>query len=188
MYKDILHKLLNEDISAGNNAVITGAVFLVASYISGHFIYSIGGLLDSFVYDFFRKLFYSKQDKAIEQVRTIKKKIVDEKMDESSNSSINEYKWAKSVIEIKQPDLIGAVNKFEADQKFFRSFTILALFNSIVVIIAVIFQGFQNCMGARIIFWVVIFLLSLHRFINRRFKGHRQAFETIIVLKSLDML
>ena len=169
-----------------NDMLVKGAVFLMASYISGHIIYSVAGLLDSLVYDRLRKLFYSKEDKAIEEVRIIKKKIIDESMDESGNSSINEYKWAKSVIEIKEPGLILSVNKFEADQKFFRSFTILALFNIVAVIIyPVISHCVPDHFGYKIAFWSLIFLLSLYRFINRRFKGHRHAFEIIIVLKSL---
>jgi hypothetical protein len=153
------------------------AVFLIASYIAGHFIYSLGSLFDEYVYEYFRKLFYKNRDGAYTEANAIKNEIVSGKLNPGANTAINLYKWAKGVIEIIEPPLITPIHKFEADQKFFRSFAIVAVIN------ACYFGVTKDLpiMG----FWILVFLLSLYRYINRRFKGTRQAFETILVMRSL---
>jgi hypothetical protein len=173
---DFLNMLLNGVFNNEESTKFTFA-FLISSFVIGHFVYALGSLLDIYFYDGVRKLFYpTKLDMAYTDATSIKKNFSKENV----SDSVNTFKWAKSVIQIKNPEMIHAINKLEADQKFFRSFAIVALI--ILVPNVIHWDSFQ------VFSWFAILFLSLWRYVNRRFNCTKLAYENIVTMKSIGQL
>lgn len=204
------------------------AAFLIAAYIIGHIINTIGSkLLDDLYYDkgirkfytknfdlaFFtatdikdkflnskelKKNFFTKEKKIQKEYLTcLEKKI--KKNDGGENKSItlkecaddfiknkkieilNTFKWIKRFLSLNNPDILTEVNRLEADQKFFRSLTI-------VFFIIGIWLGINLRKGLNI--YILIFcligiffsLLCLWNYGKIRFKTTEAAFQFIIAI------
>ena len=180
-------------------------IFLIASYIVGNIIFLISSYCDKRLYDgWFRERYAIKNfdlafytateirkrslntDKIIEQhiknnifseqdLKEVKNKIKLKKLD-----IINTYKWAKSFIAIKYPDLLTEINKVEADSKFFRSLFVAFMFMSVILL--------ADGEYVLTLCFITLMLLSFIRYANLRYKSNDKAFEYIITIDHLNDL
>lgn len=179
-------------------------MFGFASYLFGHFIFLIGSwLLDKHVYDRLRKPTYQQQikrlsegkplsallprylsrvffakdaDSAVSQAVRIKEHYLDPI---ESASSINAFQWSKARLTLENPEASAAVQRFEADSKFFRSLVILCL------LILTVLAPFGLLAKSREVAWVSVPLLglALWRYMDQRCKATNQAYWYIITLE-----
>jgi 8-oxo-dGTP pyrophosphatase MutT (NUDIX family) len=178
-------------------------VFLFASYLLGHFAFLFGAMLDNWLYYPLRSstdwgqigrlangkrlrasmwralaasswLFGKNADAAVMQAQRIKACALQAL---SAEGAINAYQWCKARLSKDHPEGLVAVQRFEADSKFFRSFSV------VLVVLALIF-AFQHrpvpalvCAG---------FLLpALWRYVDQRFKATQQAYWFVIMLEGM---
>jgi 8-oxo-dGTP pyrophosphatase MutT (NUDIX family) len=180
-----------------------GIVFLFASYLLGHFAYLVGGTLDDWLYDPLRKatywgqidrlakskslshpvwralaesklLFDQSADRAVIQVARIKARTL---RGLAAQNAINAYQWSKARLSKEHPEGLVAVQRFEADSKFFRSFVVvLAVLAAIYAVqrewtLALVCAGFL--------------LPALWRYMDQRLKSTQQAYWFIIMLEGM---
>lgn len=89
---------------------------------------------------------------------------------------INTFKWAKLILEIKQPSMLDEIKRFEVTSKFFRSLLV-------VLMIILVFQFHPyNLMG--IIICITLAILSLWRYAEQRYKSTLTAYESILALSN----
>lgn len=178
----------------------SGLVFLFASYLLGHFAFLLGALLD-IAYDALRsctdlgqierrlakgkprsglglrwlaKKFFGRQpDSAVIQALRLKVRALSA-LSPSAAASINTFQWSKALLSKEHPEGLAAVQRFEADSKFFRSFTIVLL------VLAVVY-GLQ-LKGLRALACLVLLLPALWRYVDQRFKSTQQAYWFVITL------
>lgn len=123
-------------------------VFLVASYLVGHFVFLIGSLLDTPVYDrlrratprhqidrlakgrrlswrpvrFFAGRVFAKFDGALAQAERLR----DEELEAvGAGPVINAFQWCKVRLSLDNPAALAEIERLEADSKFFRSFCVI---------------------------------------------------------------
>jgi len=178
--------------------VEAGTVFLFASYLLGHFIFLIGALLDDWVYDPLRKLTYWGQierladgkplsshwlralaesrlfknaDRAVIRVQRMKARSLEPL---SAGSAINAFQWSKARLSKDHPEGLLAVERFEANSKFFRSFVV------VLSVLTLIYALYYRLVLAGICGLGVLF--GLWRYVDQRFKATQQAYWFIITL------
>lgn len=174
-------------------------VFLFSSYLLGHIIFLLGAwLLDDHVYDPMRKATFAQQvknladgkselsqkgarwlakllikpdaDKTLREVLKIKKRC-----DALGGSGINAFQWSKARLTLEHPEAIAAVQRFEADSKFFRSFVIVLCF---VIPWGLLVERWQVAVGA-----AFCLILAFWRYVDQRIKSINQAHYYIIALE-----
>jgi len=177
-------------------------VFLFASYLLGHFVFLLGALLDDWFYDPLRSctergqlrrladgknlqsrlwrqiathklLFGGNADAAVTQVERLKARALEVI---SAAGAMNSFQWSKIRLSEKHLPGLAAVQRFEADSKFFRSFAVVLL----VLIIACVFMkawGLAMLSGGFLIF-------ALWRYVDQRFKSTQQAYWSILALEN----
>jgi hypothetical protein len=155
--------------------------FLFGSYLLGHLIFLIGSILDGSIYDPFRNctdhgqikklakghklswgiwrkwvspriVFGPYADTAVMKAERIKDQALQAL---SAEATINTFQWCKARLSIEHPEGLVAVQHFEADSKFFRSFCIVLVF-------LVLFFAWQRQVCAALI-CVVLFGPALWR-------------------------
>jgi len=179
------------------------AVYLFASYLLGHIIFLLSSVLDEPVYDRARgwtdwgqiskrlaegaglwapwkrklagRLFGSNPDAAVMQAQRIKARAL---YSLDAEGSVNTFQWCKARLTKDLPDGLLAVQRFEADSKFFRSFVV-------VLAVLAVFYAFR-CTPCR---WIAFTLClaglgpALWRYIDQRFKSTQQAYWFVIMLE-----
>jgi 8-oxo-dGTP pyrophosphatase MutT (NUDIX family) len=177
-------------------------VFLFASYLLGHFAFLLGALLDDWLYDPLRSctdrgqlrrladgkhlrsrvlrkistvklLFGGNADAAVMQVERLKARALQAI---SAAGAMNSFQWSKIRLSEKHLPGLATVQRFEADSKFFRSFSVVLL----VLIIACVSRkawGLTMLSGGFLI-------LALWRYVDQRFKATQQAYWSILALEN----
>lgn len=143
-------------------------IFLVASYVLGHFVFVAGSQLDRY-YDRLREKFVPLgTDTPLKIAGEIRKACL------PYDHAINTFQWAKCRLALTHPNALAHVNRFEADSKFFRS-----LFVILIILCASFFHT-----GAILpaLACLVLAGLSLYRYGEQRFKSTRQAYWYLITL------
>lgn len=124
------------------------AVFLLASYIVGNLVFMLSSFLDR-TYDGFlrRRFFQNKYDLKFKTARHIHWKHIntdarlndlrqadilskadhDEIMGDPEREIFNTFKWSQHFLLFNKPEALAAVQRVEADSKFFRSLVIAFL-------------------------------------------------------------
>jgi 8-oxo-dGTP pyrophosphatase MutT (NUDIX family) len=178
-------------------------VFLFASYLLGHFAFLISSTLDDWVYDPLRGwtawgqisrhlaqgrklsplwrrnlamsnlLFHRNADTAVMQAQRIKARTLDRI---AAESSINTFQWCKARLTKDLPDGLLAVQRFEADSKFFRSFVV-------VLTVLMVFYAVRSNWVAAIC--GVAVLPAMWRYIDQRFKATQQGYWFVITLEAM---
>ncbi|HQY57232.1 MAG: NUDIX domain-containing protein [Nitrospira sp.] len=175
------------------------AAFLVAGYLVGHLVFLLGSWLD-LPYDWLRGrslnkqiirlahrgmlspwfvrafswiVFKQEQDLAVICVGKIKAQALKPLQ---AQYAINTFQWSKALLAKEHPDSLAAVQRFEADSKFFRCF---------VVVLAVLamtwpFDDTQRLIGTGILFGLL--LLAFWRYMEQRYKATNQAYWAVITL------
>lgn len=174
-------------------------VFLFASYLLGHLIFLVGSYLDV-PYDALRKstllgqidrlaqgkgltgrqlrklaerLFKGGPDDAVKRVLRLRALYL---TPIEANGSVNAFQWCKARLSKEHPEGLALVNRFEADQKFFRSLAVVALLMAAV-------ELFQCELGLMLVSLIVA-VFALLRFVDQRFKSTQQAYWLVVTLES----
>ncbi len=185
---------------AGTDAGV--AAFLFSSYLFGHFIFLLGSWLLDAVYDQLRdttrdrqierlalggdlspaplrllaKWWFKKDaDRALSQAVRIKAHYLDPL---GATSSVNAFQWAKARLTLEASAAMAAVQRFEADEKFFRS---------LVVVLAILIpwvlltnrEQFGTAAAA-----VPLLLLATWRYVDQRAKATNQAYWFVITAEA----
>ena len=175
------------------------AVFAVSAYLSGHFVFLLGSVvLDDRLYDPVRRatpreqarllargedlrplwarflagyLFRGDVDGAVRQAMVIKER----HLTGLDAASINAFQWCKARLALEHPEALAAVQRFEADSKFFRSLVIVSA-------LLMLWGIFSFNFGLALISVPVLFL-ALWRYFDQRVKATNQAYWYIITLE-----
>ena len=183
------------------------AVFLIVSYLLGHFIFLIGSWLDDHVYDRIKAAPFAEQVANVAGGKKpapfwarllaraiIKKnvplpvrqvvKIKDYYLDPlNASASINAFQWAKAQLTLDHPEALASVQRFEADSKFFRS-----LFVVLCIVFPVNLWTHRNVSAFAFAMLLLAFLallaLAFWRYFDQRVKATNQAYWYVITLES----
>jgi len=176
-------------------------VFLFSSYLLGHFIFLLGSwLLDDHVYDRIRKATYQEQIKRLAQgkklswavTRSLASIFIKEGSDEAvgqairiknhyldplnSSQAINAFQWCKAKLTLEYPEALTSVQRFEADQKFFRSL--------VVVLFVLIPWSLVDGHPVLAAVSLPLMFLAFWRYVDQRVKATNQAYWYILTLES----
>ena len=179
------------------------AAFLFASYLLGHLIFLLGTWLDDF-YDWSRRytldtqiklltqrgqllpwpvraliwlVFKDERNLAVNRARRIKEQILHPLQ---AKDSINTFQWSKALLNSEKPSALAAVQRFEADSKFFRCFAIVLL----ILLIAWPWQERWHLCGIPVV--LALLVLALWRYMEQRLKATNQAYWSVITLTAKD--
>jgi 8-oxo-dGTP pyrophosphatase MutT (NUDIX family) len=185
-------------------------IFLFCSYLLGHFIFLVGALLDQRIYDPFRqaaywgqvarladgkylsmgplrrivkwKLFFGEHaDRAVILAERLKAQVFD---NIAADQAVNAFQWCKTVLSIKHPAGLVAVERLEADSKFFRSFVVV----SFLLVVHYSFD-FHDSLSVRfrlVPIYVLMLFLALWRYIDQRSKASQRAYWLVMALEAFQ--
>ena len=175
------------------------AVFAFASYLLGHLVFLLGAWLDDF-YDWVRGytlnaqisrlarrglllpgwvraviwlIFKGERNLAVDRAGRIKRKAL-RPLD--GQDAINTFQWSKIWLKAEGAEALAVVQRFEADSKFFRCFTVVLL----ILILGWPLQGRWPAFGLPVL--VGLLLLALWRYMEQRHKATNQAYWSVITL------
>lgn len=183
------------------------AVFLIVSYLLGHFIFLIGSQLDDYVYDRIKAATFAEQvtnvaggkklspfwarllasaiikknaPLPVRQAVKIKEFYLDPL---NASASINAFQWAKAQLTLNHPEALASVQRFEADSKFFRS-----LFVVLCIVFPMSLWTHRNvhavAFAMLLLAFLVLLALAFWRYFDQRLKATNQAYWYIITLES----
>ncbi len=175
--------------------------FLVASYLIGHIIFLLGSFLDDLLYDVIRSktmlrfisilanggtpafdglaaklskhFFGDDPDKAV-SIALRRKAIALDPL--AANSSMNAYKWCRTLLLREHPEGYAAVARFESDSKFFRSLTVIM---PLLVVLSLVTR--QPCLA---LIALMLTPLVVWRYVEQRFKATEEAYTQVIALQA----
>jgi hypothetical protein len=176
--------------------------FFFASYLLGHFAFLFGAILDEVIYApllsaidpekatnlekrhprlvrllhswfILRWVFGVDAHAAVGQARLIKTRA----LGGTPHGAINTYQWCKALLSIAHPPGLVAVQRLEADSKFFRSLVVVLLVLAVVCVIQIKPLLMLACLLGLV--------LALGRYIELRFKGTQQAYWFVITLDAM---
>ena len=177
--------------------------FLFTSYLLGHLIFMLGSALDDLIYDPLRRctslgqmgrlargkglsarlwrrmaesrwLFGSNADAAVIQTQRIKARSLHTLTD---INVINAFQWSKARLSKEHPEGLVAVQRFEADSKFFRSLCV------VLALLVPFFALQQRWIPALICLGLL--LPALWRYMDLRFKATQHAYWFVITLEAM---
>ncbi len=175
------------------------AAFLFTSYLFGHLIFLLGSWLDEF-YDWARRytlntqitrlarhgrllrwparaliwlVFKGERNLAVDRAGKIKQQALG---DLQAKDAINTFQWSKAWLNAHSPASLAVVQRFEADSKFFRCFTIVLL----LLLAAWPWHHHWPLAGIPVV--LVLLLLALWRYMEQRYKATNQAYWSVITL------
>jgi ADP-ribose pyrophosphatase YjhB (NUDIX family) len=177
--------------------------FLFASYLFGHLVFLLGSWLDG-IYDWLRDrtlnwqvrqvarrgrllswpirvcvslLFKRERNLAVDRAVEIKEQALGALR---AKDTINAFQWCKALLNVESPQSLAVVQRFEADSKFFRCFTVVLL----VLLAAWPVNDTWPPVGIPVV--VVLLLLALWRYMEQRYKATNQAYWSVITLTAKD--
>lgn len=180
-----------------------GAAFLFASYLLGHLIFLLGSWLDN-TYDWFRGrtlnrqirqvatrgclpnwlvrlivslVFKRERNLAVDRVAGIKAQALAKA---NAGGAINAFQWCKALLTVESPESLAAVQRFEADSKFFRCFSV------VLIILLLAWPWHRQWPLSGIPVLLLLLLLALWRYMEQRHKATNQAYWSVIALTARD--
>lgn len=174
-------------------------VFLFASYLLGHITFLLGSWLD-LMYDWLRSrtlnwqikrvardgrllfwplrvciamIFKRERDKALDAAIMLKKRSLG---DLKTEAAVNAFQWSKAYLNLNSPQSMTVVQRFEADSKFFRCFTVVLL----TLILSWPWHSRWPTEG--IIFAALLLPLAVWRYMEQRHKSTNQAYWSVMTL------
>jgi len=143
--------------------------FILAAYLMGNFAFLLGAFLDP-LYDRIRlRMLTPERDTAFPNADELRRMILGKHRD-----SMNTFQWCKAVLQLKSDEGLRAVNRFEADSKFFRSVIVVLILITVSLLIQV------KLIAA--LFSALLILLSFWRYAERRWKSTRLAYQLVVTL------
>lgn len=184
--------------------------FLICSWIVGHVIFLLGSILDDLLYDRLRErtlnkeiariasgrplsswwirstvfvVFKREENAAVEAAGRLREKYL-----QDTASTMNTFKRSKEWLRTRSPVSLAAVERFEADSKFFRSFaaSLVILLPFLVVWVTFWRSDINSWLAGILIVGVVLLALTLWRYMEQRHKATNQAYNSVIVLATSD--
>lgn len=179
------------------------AAFLFASYLLGHLVFLLGSWLDEF-YDWVRRytlntqiallarrgrmlpwparalmwlVFKRERDLAVNRAGMIKQQALGALR---AKDAINTFQWSKAWLNAESPASLAVVQRFEADSKFFRCFTVVLL----LLLVAWPWHHHWSLSGISVV--LALLLLALWRYMEQRHKATNQAYWSVITLTAKD--
>ena len=179
------------------------AAFLFVSYLFGHLIFLLGSWLDDF-YDWARRytvntqiallarrgrllpwparaliwlVFKRERNLAVSRAGKIKQQALGALQ---AGDAINTFQWCKALLNAESPESLTVVQRFEADSKFFRCFTVVLL----ILLAAWRFQHKWPRAGIPVVLGLL--LLALWRYMEQRHKATNQAYWSVITLTAKE--
>jgi ADP-ribose pyrophosphatase YjhB (NUDIX family) len=189
--------VLGEEKYQGLTGPAGWAAFLVSSYLFGHLVFLVGSLLDE-LYDVIRRhtlntqisrlalrdrllplparilvwlVFKREANLALNCAKLIKQQSLDPLL---ADASVNTFQWSKTLLTLESPECLAAVQRFEADGKFFRSL--------VVVLIVPLTLWLFKARWDLVAIGTVLILAALLRYMGQRFKATNQAYWSVITL------
>jgi ADP-ribose pyrophosphatase YjhB (NUDIX family) len=176
-------------------------IFLVVSYLLGHFIFLIGSaVLDDHIYDPVKAATLAEQVRSVAKgeklspswARLLAKvfvknntappvrhavKIKEYYLDPlNATPSINAFQWAKAQLTLDHPEALASVQRFEADSKFFRSLFVVLC---IICPWSAVTHQYPLAIAC-----VPLLVLAFWRYFDERGKATNQAYWYVITLES----
>ena len=98
-------------------------VFVLASYLLGHFVFLIGAAFLDDLYDatYVKRQQAKRGARLLKHVAGIKRAAL-----QDAHQIENHFKWARAFIRLNKPDAAVDIDRLEANSKFFRSLTVVA--------------------------------------------------------------
>lgn len=179
------------------------AAFLFASYLFGHLIFLLGSWLDE-LYDSARSytlntqiarlarrgrllpwfaraliwlVFKRERNLAVDRATRIKQQTLGPLQ---AKDAINAFQWSKALLNLESSTSLAVVQRFEADSKFFRCFTVVLL----ILLLAWPWQHQWPPAGIPIV--LSLLLLALWRYMEQRYKATNQAYWSVITLTAKE--
>ena len=101
------------------------AVFFVASYVLGHFVFLLSSLLDDWFYDPLRdRLKPKEKDHTYNRANEIRIRHIGDPKSEV----VNAFKWSKALLNLQASGSMIELRRHESDSKFFRSLAVVFAF------------------------------------------------------------
>lgn len=179
------------------------AIFLFSSYLLGHLIFLLGSRLDV-LYDWLRDrtlhwqvkqvarrghllswpirlcvwlVFKRERNLPVERAVRIKEQALEAFQ---AKDAINVFQWCKALLNAESPQSLAVVQRFEADSKFFRCFTVVLL------VLLMAWPVHQKWPPSGIPIVLGLLLLALWRYMEQRYKATNQAYWSVITLTARD--
>lgn len=150
------------------------AVFLLASYLLGHFVFMIGSGLDS-TYDVWRRRAKpAEADKTFQAAKKLQEQLNAELM----GGDFSTLKWAKSYVQIRNSAARLDIDRLEAAQKLFRSFVVIA------VVLGAHFLIRERRIGLALSF-ALLAVVSYQRYVDQRWKWSELTYATAVILGAI---
>jgi hypothetical protein len=134
------------------------AVFLATSYIVGHLVSAIGGLLLDKVYDTGYKL--SKKHSGYFRIRIRARDVVQNVLKSFYSEKDNAMEWAGIIARLGSAPASAEIDRLEADSKFFRSLTTVLILGWPIYLF-IIAAHRQPSLAISHGFWTRVFASSL---------------------------
>jgi 8-oxo-dGTP pyrophosphatase MutT (NUDIX family) len=175
------------------------AAFLFASYLFGHLVFLLSSWLDEFygwargytLNEQIRRLairgklipwplrlgiwavFRDESDHAFRRAEQVKKRLLSPLQ---AHRAVNTFQWCKVWLNVESPPCLQAVQRLEADSKFFRSFVV-------VLAVLLISSPWHHPGSPLLAFGTAgLLLLALWRYIEQRWKATNQAYWSVLTL------
>jgi len=177
------------------------AAFIFASYLFGHLVFLLGSWLDEF-YGWARgytlnvqirrlalrnkllpwplrlgvwAVFRDESDHAVLRAEQVKKHLLSPLQ---ADQAMNTFQWCKVWLSVESQTCLQAVQRLEADSKFFRSFVVVLA----VVLITWPWHHPDSPLGALAV--ATLLLLALWRYMEQRYKATNQAYWSVLTFTS----
>ncbi len=197
-------RLLGEALPQGTVGWI---VFAFSSYLLGHFVFLLGSLLlDDHVYDPIRQATEGRQvqrlasGKALSPAlaRWLSRRLISRQADTTvaravrlkeshlapldAAEAVNAFQWSKARLALEHPEALAAVQRFEADSKFFRSLVIVLLLLAPFGLADLPEAAYESLLRTSL--GLLLLVLAFRRYVDQRLKATSQAYWFILTLEA----
>ncbi|HEY2383998.1 MAG TPA: hypothetical protein VGK48_22720 [Terriglobia bacterium] len=160
-HKDLLESLAEPEV------VPTWLVFLIVSYIVGHFLFALGSWLMDPLYDgYYKRKFEFEVKKELPSMRRRADRLFNELLTADLYSeNDNRLTWSESLIRLGSASAKGELDRLEADSKFFRSLAVVAVLSLFVMFSPL--TGWVDWWQWLVVAVVVLMFATLVRFMRK---------------------
>lgn len=147
--------------------------FLVVSYVLGHLLHHVGGVLDKAIYD---ELYVKrhKRKRGKEKLLTRAEELKEQALGDNNEMIENTFSWAAAYVRTRSGAAANELDRGGADSKFFRSLSLVSL------VALVLFALKSSLLATGVAF--LLFAFSLLRFCVLRWKNTQLTYQYFIML------
>jgi len=126
MLQNVKVSMLNDrinDLLKDRSTEAKWVIFVIASYLFGHFVFLIGAKFLDDLYDatYAKRQGIKRRWRLLKHVGGIKREAL-----QSAHLIENQFKWARAYVKLNKPEAATEIDRLEADSKFFRSMVVVA--------------------------------------------------------------